>query len=161
MRIASMIRFFHLLSWRPSNCLRESATFTPIIFVFFSFPFRFGLSVFDRFSSYFSFSLLWHCVCVHFPFRVFFSWYKDAFQPFRHSAPSAIRYHIDVYIHTRSNALHTFLPSSWAAVESDFKLSRVKKKNPGMNNPGLEKKRQSHRVRVSADLGWILCVHLG
>jgi hypothetical protein len=33
-------------------------------------------------------------------------------------------------------------------VESDFKLSRVEKKNPGMNNPGLEKKRQSHRVRA-------------
>jgi hypothetical protein len=45
-------------------------------------------------------------------------------------------------------------------VESDFKLGRVEKKNPEMNNPGLKKKAKS-QGESSADLGWILCVHLG
>jgi hypothetical protein len=85
-------------------------------------------------------SLSFDTVCVHFPFGVFLA---DTKTHSNHSAipPYQLRYHIDVYIHTRSNALHTFLPSSWAAVESDFKLGRVEKKNPGMNNPGLEKKK--------------------
>lgn len=139
-RIASMIRF-HLLSWRRSNCLLRIRNFHANHFrlFFLPFPFRFALSVFDRFSSYFSFSLLWHCVCT-FPLSCFFL--ADTKTHSNHSAipPHQLRYHTDVYIHTRSNALHTFLPSSWAAVESDFKLGRVEKKNPGMNNPGLKKK---------------------
>ncbi len=51
-------------------------------------------------------SLSFDTVCVHFPFGVFFSWYKDAFQPFRHSALSAKVSYRCVYTHTVERAAY-------------------------------------------------------
>lgn len=140
--------------------IRNQTSFTRTI-ISFSSPVIRSVCLTD---SHHFFSLLWwwgHCVFS--PFVFFLSWQRriPAIPPFRPISPSYR--HTVTHTHGRTRRAHTF-PSSWAAVESDFKLGRVESLEWQGKKKGIRwregKKKKKGKVIGWADLS-ILCVHLG